>query len=177
MPKNKQNVSAFERNRSYLNLDGQTFLDFSFASGCDIDADSRSVVAADFDRDGATDLLVGSVGGGPLRLFLNRFPTENRSLRIELIGTENNQAGIGARVTAFCEGRRITRDVFPANGCLGQAPAELNLGVGNAEVIDRLTVRWPNGKTAEYRDISVDGVVTIRDDESAVQYRSLESRL
>ena len=34
------------------------------------DSDSRSVVAADFNRDGAVDLLVGSVGGGPMRLFL-----------------------------------------------------------------------------------------------------------
>lgn len=167
MPKNKQNVSAFERNRAFLNLDGNSFLDFSFTSGCDIDSDSRSVVAADFDRDGATDLLVGSVGGGPLRLFLNRLPTDNRSLRIELIGSISNRAGIGARVIAYCGPRRIIRDVFPINGCLGQAPTELILGLGDAEKIDRLTVRWPSGGSSEYRDIEVaatdQNVLTIRE--------------
>jgi hypothetical protein len=161
MPRNRQNLSAFEQNRAFLNLDDETFLDFSFASGCDIDSDSRSVVAADFNRDGATDLLVGSVGGGPLRLFLNRLPETNHRVRIELVGVTSNRQAIGARVIAHCGERQIVRDVFPANGFLGQGPAELLLGVGEASKIDRLSVRWPNGRTQEFADVPVDGVLTV----------------
>ena len=79
------NLSAFERNRLYVNHDGRSFVDASYATGTDIDADSRSVVTADFDRDGAPDLLVASAGGGPLRLFRNDFPRAGR-VRIELEG-------------------------------------------------------------------------------------------
>ena len=62
---NGENLSAFERNCLFMNLDGQAFIDGSFASGADIDSDSRSVIATDMNADGAIDLLVGSVGGGP----------------------------------------------------------------------------------------------------------------
>ena len=153
MPNERENLSSFERNRTFLNLDGTSFIDVSFASGADIDSDSRSVVAADFNLDGATDLLVGSVGGGSLRLFLNRFPKANSS-RIRLEGSGSNRAGIGARLTATVEGRKLVRDLFPQNGFMGQGPAEIILGLGDAKVIDRLEVRWPSGKTQVYDNLA-----------------------
>ena len=153
MPNERENISSFERNRTFLSLDGSSFIDVSFASGADIDSDSRSVVAADFNRDGATDLLVGSVGGGSLRLFLNRFPKANFS-RIRLEGSGSNRAGIGARLTATVEGKKLIRDLFPQNGFMGQGPAEIILGLGDAKAIDRLEVRWPSGKTQFYKNLA-----------------------
>lgn len=153
MPNERENLSSFERNRTFLSLDGSSFIDVSFASGADIDSDSRSVVAADFNRDGATDLLVGSVGGGSLRLFLNRFPKANFS-RIRLEGSGSNRAGIGARLTATVEGKKLIRDLFPQNGFMGQGPAEIILGLGDAKAIDRLEVRWPSGKTQIYKNLA-----------------------
>ena len=104
MPGSGMNLSAFERNRLFLNVDGSSYIEASFAAQADIESDSRSVVAADFDRDGAEDLLVGSVGGGPLRLFLNRFDRAAR-VRLELVGfirwyvnARENPAVVGAVV-------------------------------------------------------------------------------
>lgn len=152
MPNERENLSSYERNRTFLNLDGNSFIDVSFASGADIDSDSRSVVAADFNLDGATDLLVGSVGGGSLRLFLNRFPKANYA-RIRLEGSESNRAGIGARLTATVGTQKLVRDLFPQNGFMGQGPAEIILGLGDAKEIDRLEVRWPSGKTQVYPNL------------------------
>jgi len=163
MPNERENLSSFERNRTFLNLDGNSFIDVSFASGADIDSDSRSVVAADFNRDGATDLLVGSVGGGSLRLFLNRFPKANFS-RIRLEGTGSNRAGIGARLTATVEGKKLIRDLFPQNGFMGQGPAEIILGLGDAKAIDRLEVRWPSGKTQIYKNLAVNRYFLLKED-------------
>ena len=132
LPATGQNLSAFERNRTFLNIDGDSFIDVSFASVADIDSDSRSVVAADFNRDGATDLLVGSVGGGPMRLFLNRYPNGNH-VSVRLVGTKSNRLGIGARLVAKAGSRQIVRDVFPPNGFMGQGPTETILGIGNCE--------------------------------------------
>jgi len=153
MPNERENLSSYERNRTFLNLDGNSFIDVSFASGSDIDSDSRSVVAADFNLDGATDLLVGSVGGGSLRLFLNRFPKANYA-RIRLKGSKSNRAGIGARLTATVGKKKLIRDLFPQNGFMGQGPPEVILGLGDAKVIDRLEVRWPSGKTQVYSKLS-----------------------
>ncbi len=155
------NLSAYERNRLYLNAPGQSFVDASFASSADIDSDSRSAIAADFDRDGAPDLLVGSAGGGVLRLFRNRFPRNMRRVRFELVGTRSNRPAIGARLIAHCGERQIVRDVFPANASMGMAPVEMLMGVGEVERIDSLTVRWPTGKTQQFKDLPVDSEITI----------------
>ena len=163
MPNERENLSSFERNRTFLNLDGNSFIDVSFASGADIDSDSRSVVAADFNRDGATDLLVGSVGGGSLRLFLNRFSKANFS-RIRLEGSGSNRAGIGARLTATVEGQKLIRDLFPQNGFMGQGPAEIILGLGDAKEIDRLEVRWPSGKTQIYKNLAANRYFLLKED-------------
>lgn len=154
------NLSAYERNRAFLNVDGDSFLDASFASTMDIDADSRSVVTADFDRDGAPDVLIVSVGGGPVRLFLNRFPPVQR-VRVDLVGQESTRAGIGARVVAEAGGQTIRRTLFPTNGGFGQGPAELDLGLGSASVIDRLTVTWPSGQQQVFRDVPGNGVLRV----------------
>jgi len=157
----KHNISAYESNRLLMNVPDQPFADLSHESGADIDSDSRSVIAADFDRDGDLDLLVASVGGGPLRLFQNRMPQTNQRMRIILMGIQSNPAAIGARVTANVGTKRMTRDVFSVNGFMSQAPAELILGMGNADQIDRLEVRWPTGTTEVFDDVPVSKSITI----------------
>jgi len=166
------NLSAFERNRLFLNIGGEEFLDASFASGADIDSDSRSVVAADFDGDMAQDLLVVSVGGGPARLFLNRFPRSNR-LRVDLEGVDSNRPGIGSRVVAEIGDRRLVRDVFPANGAMGQGPVELILGLGDAERVDRLSIRWPTGTTQVLTDVPAGHRITVTEGQDAYEVAAL----
>lgn len=163
------NLSAFERNRLYLNLGGLSFLDASFASGADVDADSRSVIAADFNRDGAPDLLVGSVGGGALRLFYNRFPSARR-VRVDLVGTRSNRTAIGTRVIAeLDDGRRLVRDVFQPNGGFSPGPAELILGLGPARRIEKLHVRWPSGTTQQFGPLEANLDVTVTEGDSELR--------
>lgn len=161
MPAQRQNLSAFEQNKVYLSQGGERFVDLSNESGAGIDSDSRSVVAADFNGDGSPDLLVGSVGGGPLRLFLNQIPRDMHRVRIELVGTESNRSGIGTRIVAHVDGRQIVRDVFPANGFMGQSPSDVILGVGTAELIDQLQIRWPSGHTESFPKVPVDCRISV----------------
>ena len=167
MPRLGHNLSAYEENCVFINVAGNRFLDASFASHANINSDSRSVVAGDFNNDGAVDLLVGSVGGGPLRLFLNRIPLTGRKLRLELEGSASNRAAIGARVTAQCGARLIVRDLFPANGFMGQGPVELLIGVGDAEVVDQLTIRWPSGDTQTFENVAADQRIRVIEGEDA----------
>jgi ASPIC and UnbV len=164
IPQLGHNLSAFEPNRLFLNLGGSNFLDASFASNANVDSDSRSVIATDLDGDGGIDLLVGSVGGGPLRIFLNQIPTAHRYVRIELQRAEGESV-IGSRVVLHCGDRTITRDLFPANGFAGQGPAELLIGVGKATVIDQVTIRWPNGKTESHNEQPVGGLLRFAEGE------------
>ena len=165
------NLSAYERNRLFFNYEGREFIDLSYQSGADIDSDSRSAIAADFDRDGDLDLLVASVGGGPLRLFMNQIPSAGKSVRVLLEGTKSNRQGVGTRLQIEVGSRRIVRDVFPANGLMGQHPTETVIGVGAVNEIDRLLVHWPSGHTQTFQNVPVGGILQIRED--AVNYQSL----
>jgi hypothetical protein len=122
-------------------------------------------------NDGMIDLLVGSVGGGPLRLFLNRIPASGHRVKCELQGTTSNRLAIGARVVLRCGSTAITRDLFPANGFMGQNPTELWIGVGDSTSIDELTVRWPSGQLQSFREVPVDRRLQIV--EGVDDYRSL----
>ena len=86
-------------------------------------------------------------------------------VRIELQGVNSNQAAIGTRVVAHCDDRQIVRDLFADNGCMGQGPPEMILGLGQAKEIERLTVRWPTGKIQEFRNLPVDCRIAIREGE------------
>ena len=140
------NLSAFEPNRLFLNAgQGKRFIDASFNSGANIDSDSRSVIATDINLDGKPDLLVGSVGGGPLRLFLNQVETDNRFLRLQL--PEYSGSLVGTRIILHTSSHLIYRDLFPVNACLGQSPINTTFGIPAGATVDRATIRWPNGNT------------------------------
>lgn len=155
-----ENLSAFERNKLFISVRGDKFLDASFSSNTDIDSDSRTSIATDLDGDGATDLLVGSAGGGSVRAFRNRMPQGNVVV-MRLVGTDSNRAGIGARIVADFGDRQITRDLFPTSGFMGTGPAEVILGAADSETIATLTVRWPAGKTQVFTNIAVNQRIEI----------------
>jgi hypothetical protein len=37
------------------------------------------------------------------------------------------------------------RELFPANGFYSQAPSLVHFGLGDADTVDSLTIRWPSG--------------------------------
>jgi hypothetical protein len=157
------NLSAYERNRTWVNLRGRGFLDVSFLSGADSDGDGRCVVAGDFRNDGRLDLAVRQVGGGPFILFANDFPRRHY-LEVSLRGRRSNRLGVGARLTAVAGGQRLVRELYPANGFGSQMPAVAHFGLGGADRVERLTVRWPSGAVQELTDLAADRHVVLEED-------------
>jgi len=64
--KEGHNLSAYERNRTFMNLKGVGFADVSYISGADSTGDGRAIAAADFRNNGQLDVVVRQVGGGSL---------------------------------------------------------------------------------------------------------------
>jgi hypothetical protein len=154
------NLSCYERNRAFLNVKGQDFLDISHLTGADSDGDGRAVVAADFRNVGMLDLVVRQAGGGPLLLFENRLPRKHY-LEVSLRGRASNRQGIGARLTAVVKGQQLVRELYPANTFRSQAPNVVHFGLGDAEAVDTLTVRWPSGKVQVLKGLKGDRHVVV----------------
>jgi hypothetical protein len=154
------NLSSYERKRAFLNTGGNGFLDLSYVTGADSDGDGRSVVAGDFRNDGRLDLVVRQVGGGAILLFENQFPKAHY-LTVSLRGTASNRLGIGARLTAAVAGRALVRELYPQNSFLSQMPSRVHFGLGDAAMIDRLTIRWPSGTVQTLEHIAADRHIVI----------------
>ena len=156
----QKNLSAYERNRTFLNLGDCRFVDISFLTGTDSDGDGRAVVAADLTGDGMEDLVVRQAGGGPLLVFQNRFPRRHY-LRVSLRGVQSNGQGIGARLTAHVAARQLVRELYPADTYVSRQPCEVYFGLGDATQVDRLSIRWPSGQTQEFTGLAADQHIRI----------------
>ncbi len=163
-----ENLSAFERDRTFLNVGGRAFLEVSHLTGADNEGDGRCAVAADFRNNGRLDLVVRQVGGGPLVLYENRFPARHY-LAVSLRGRPSNRQGIGARLTAVAGGQQQVREMYPSNSYRSQAPNIVHFGLGSAAVVERLTIRWPSGRVQELRDLRADRHVVIDEDREGDQ--------
>jgi hypothetical protein len=168
MIQNSENLSAFERNRTFLNFGGEQFVEISYLAGNDSEGDGRSVVAADFRNNGQLDLVVRQVGGGALLLFENQFP-KRHYLKVSLRGTRSNRLGIGSRLTARVDGRHIVRELFPHNSFQSQMPSHVHFGLGDAQRVDSVKVRWPSGLEQEITDVAADQHVVIQEGSDAVE--------
>jgi hypothetical protein len=160
----EKNLSGYERNRTYMNLGAGRFVDVSYLTGTDSDGDGRSAVGADLNNDGMQDLIVRQAGGGPLLLFLNRFPKQHY-LRVSLRGTKSNGQGIGARLIAEVSGRQIVRELFPANSYMSQQPNEVHFNLAHHTRVEKLTIRWPSGLVQELEGIPADQHIRVQEGE------------
>ena len=79
----------------------------------------------------------------------------------KLVGKSPNEPAIGARVTAAIPGRKLTREVRSGGSYLSQNDLRLHFGLGPAQRLDRLLVRWPDGKEQVLEDLPVNRFLTV----------------
>jgi len=111
------------------------------------------VAPIDVDGDGDLDLAVLSLQG--LRLALNRHPARH-FVRLRLRG-----AARGARIEVEAGGRTQVDWLDPTAGFHTQQNAERHFGLGAAERVTRVTVRWASGTTDTYEDLQADARYTL----------------
>ncbi|HXW62368.1 MAG TPA: FG-GAP-like repeat-containing protein [Candidatus Acidoferrales bacterium] len=108
----------------------------------------RTVLAFDFDGDGATDLLITQNDGPPV-LLKNVGGNKNRWLELRVTGNPDHRLGGETRIDLFAGVERQTLQVAGASGYLGQGPAEVSAGLGREGAADVLRILWPSGSVQD----------------------------
>ena len=62
-----------------------------------------------------------------------------------LVGRRSNRDGLGAQVAVVSGGRRQVQVHDGKSGYLAQSALPLYFGLGAAETVERVEVRWPSG--------------------------------
>ena len=139
----------------FRNERGRRFADVSSQAGEYFGREvvGRGSAAADYDGDGRIDLAVQHLNS-PAALLRNTTEPAGSALRIELVGVESNRDGIGAVVEVQAAGRVLTRLRPGSTSYLSCDEARLTIGVGDAEVAERVTVTWPSGRREAWDELS-----------------------
>ena len=114
----------------------------------------RGAAYADIDDDGDLDLAITQAGGPPA-LLRNDQDSGNRWVRLALAGAAPNRHAIGATVTLRVGDATQTRTVMPTRSYLAQVELPLTFGLGDAQVVDEVVVRWPQGGAERWTNLAV----------------------
>ncbi len=146
-----------EQNQLYANDGAGKFRNVSAANKalCGIWNVGRGLACADFDNDGAPDLLVTSTGG-PARLFRNVAPNRGHWLKVRAIEPALKRDAYGAEVRVRAGGKQWLRLVHPAQSYLSSGTPLALFGLGKADHIDAIEVTWPDGSHETFDGGKVD---------------------
>jgi len=151
---NKGLSSTFREHKLlYWNQHNGKFKDVSDDAGPGITKpfNSHGVAAADFDNDGAVEILVNNSHDPPS--LLKNLGEHGKWVMLKLIGTKSNRDAIGARVTVRADGHQQLLEVRSGGGYISQSDFRLHFGLGKATRAEMIEVKWPSGQQQVFRDV------------------------
>ena len=148
------NVGYAQPPQLFLNDGGGRFHDVAAEAGAEFARPKvgRGLAYGDIKRDGSLDLLM-TTNGGPAKLFRNDQLSGNRSVRFRLVGTKSNRDAIGASVRIFHDGSSQSRLVKSGSSYLSQSELPVTFGVGRRDLVERVVIAWPSGRTDEFKNV------------------------
>ena len=138
-------VTYPQRNLLFRNLgDGRFANVMSETDGLALEKVSRGAAIGDYDNDGDLDILVTNCNQRP-DLLQNAIGNQNNWIQIQVVGQKSNRSGIGAKIKVVTGTHVQYWEVQSGGSYLSFHDLRAHFGVGKAEQIDLLEIRWLNG--------------------------------
>jgi len=168
----KTEAGYAQRKLLYQNLHNGHFADVSFQAGLGISepSPSRGAAFGDFDNDGDIDVVVNTVNDYP-QLLRCDLKLDHNWIKIRMIGTKSNRSGIGARLMCVTHVPGETKphqqidEVRSGGGYFSQNDLRVHFGLGKAEKVDILEVRWPSGQVDTLKNIKANQLIYVTEGE------------
>jgi hypothetical protein len=143
---------------------GKTFTNVSATAGkaFSLPIAARGAAFGDINNDGQVDVVIGVVNGAPL--VLRNSGSKNHWLGLRLVGEASNKEGLGSRITVTASsGDRRIFDTSTSGSYLSSSDPRVVVGLGTADRVRAVEIRWPSGRVQTVANPSVDRYLTINE--------------
>ena len=167
----------------YRNLRNGHFEDVSSEGGAGImvPVASRGAAFGDFDNDGDIDVVVNTINDFPQLLRCDS-RLENSWLKVKTIGTKSNRSGIGARLRCVTHPPGETKphqqidEVRSGGSYISQNDLRVHFGIGKAEKVELLEIRWPSGAVDALKDVKPNQLIVVKEGAGIVRSVKFEAK-
>lgn len=158
-------------NRMFRNDGGQRFLDVTTSGGFGNLQKGHAIAFGDLESNGNEDVfeeMGGALPGDSYQSMLYHNPGhQNHWITLRLEGVQTNRAAFGAKICLTVTTKGGTRKIFRTVGygsSFGGNPLEQHIGIGDANVADRIDVFWPtSGLSQHFDQIPADRRMIVRE--------------
>ena len=120
----------------------------------------RGAAVGDFNHDGKLDVVVTALSA-PAEIWMNDSLNHNHWLELALRGTKSNRDGIGARIRIVAGGQTQFIYKSTASGYASSSAGPVHFGLGTANTVDEIEVRWPSGSMQVLKNIAADQILPV----------------
>jgi hypothetical protein len=160
----------------YRNLGNGRFADITESAGPGFAPrrPSRGLAIGDLDGDGRPEIVIVNMNDKPA--LLKNVGVRQNAIAVTLTGTRSNRSAIGARCSIEAGGRKQISEVVSGGSYFSQNSFTLYFGLGKAEKVDRIEVRWPTGETQMWSGVAANRTVALTEGKETVTSRPWVNR-
>ncbi|QTD39111.1 VCBS repeat-containing protein [Polaribacter batillariae] len=165
--------SRKKKNYFYINNGDLTFKKIDIKQNL---TNSNGAAYADFNNDGAIDIVVNNSSG--ISFIYKNNATSNNYLKVKLKGTKKNMNALGARIELYSKSNQQTIENHFTRGFQSAMADAIHFGLNKDDIVDSLKVIWPNNKVQIVKKIKPNQIITVsyQENNTKENFKKIQSK-